>query len=58
MTTFNTLCPICDAPITLGKDTVQNELFECGECFIILEVESVDPISLVEAPEVDEDWGE
>ena len=58
MTIFNTLCPICDAPITLTEDTVENELIECGECFLLLEVESVNPFSLVEAPEEEEDWGE
>ena len=41
-----------------APDTVVNELLDCGECASELEVVSLDPPRLEEAPEVAEDWGE
>ena len=51
-------CPICAAELTLGDDLVQGELLECDECGTELEVESVEPLTLIEAPAVQEDWGQ
>jgi alpha-aminoadipate carrier protein LysW len=51
-------CPICSAEITLFDDTVQGELLVCPECGAELEVLSVDPPELAEAPQEEEDWGE
>jgi len=35
-----------------------NELVDCGECATELEVVSLDPAKLQQAPETAEDWGE
>lgn len=52
-------CPTCDEDVTLPAGTVVAELITCGECETMLEVVSADSgLSLVEAPEVEEDWGE
>lgn len=53
-----TQCPICDANLTLGDDLVAGELLECPECGTELEVESVEPVKVAEAPTEEEDWGE
>lgn len=52
------LCPVCDAEIDLPEGTVEGELIECPECGTELEVSSVDPFELSEAPQEEEDWGE
>lgn len=51
-------CPICDAEINLAIDTIQGELIECPECGSELEVTSIDPFKVEEAPQAEEDWGE
>lgn len=51
-------CPVCAAEIDLPADTVEGELIECTECGVELEVVSVDPFKLEEAPSEEEDWGE
>ncbi len=51
-------CPVCGASITFAQDTVVGELMECGDCGTELEVLSVDPAQLGEAPETEEDWGQ
>lgn len=51
-------CPVCGAEIGFTPDTVISELIDCGECATELEVITVDPPRLEEAPEVAEDWGE
>jgi len=53
-----TECPICSAEITLFDDTVEGELLVCPDCGAELEVLSVDPPELAEAPQEEEDWGE
>ena len=53
-----TECPVCGAELTLGDDVVPSELIECTDCGIELEVESVDPVLVKEAPTAEEDWGE
>ena len=52
------LCPVCDAEITLSEGTVEGELLECPECGTELEVTSVNPFKLQEAPQEEEDWGQ
>jgi alpha-aminoadipate carrier protein LysW len=42
----------------LAKDTVVGELIECAECGSELEVVGLNPVSLNEAPQEAEDWGE
>lgn len=55
---MNTLCPECEAEVTLAADVMQNELIACPDCGADLEVISLDPVELALAPEVEEDWGE
>lgn len=51
-------CPICDAPVTIPADAMENELLSCPDCGSELEILSLNPLELEEAPEVEEDWGE
>jgi alpha-aminoadipate carrier protein LysW len=51
-------CPVCGAEITLADDVVKGELLECDDCGSELEVVSLEPITLEEAPEAEEDWGQ
>ena len=46
-------CPVCGAEISLASDTVVGELLECTDCGSELK-----PLTLAEAPESEEDWGE
>lgn len=52
------VCPECDAQVTLESGTRPSEIVECGECRLELEVVTVEPAVLQQAPEVEEDWGE
>lgn len=51
-------CPGCDGEIPPTSPVVQNEIVECPECRLELEVVSAEPLMLAIAPEVEEDWGE
>ncbi len=51
-------CPVCGAEIEVADDAVVGELMECADCGSELEVVGVDPPTLAEAPETEEDWGE
>lgn len=51
-------CPVCGADVELSDDTVVGELITCPECGIELEVVSVNPPEVAEAPQEEEDWGE
>lgn len=51
-------CPECAAEVTLPDDVMENEIVQCAECGMELEVVSLDPPSLNLAPEEEEDWGE
>ena len=53
-----TACPVCEADVPMEDDVVMGELIECPECGSELEVVSLDPVGLDEAPEEEEDWGE
>ena len=50
-------CPVCDADVTVS-DAMVGELLTCADCGVELEVTSLSPLTLEEAPEVQEDWGE
>lgn len=54
----NTECPICGAEIEFARETVVGELLTCEDCGTELEVISVTPPEVVEAPQEEEDWGE
>ena len=51
-------CPVCGGGVEPSEELVLNELLDCGECATELEVVSLDPLRLEEAPEAAEDWGE
>lgn len=52
------ICPICEAAVTVPGDAMLNELLSCPDCGTDLEIISLNPVTLEEAPEVEEDWGE
>ena len=51
-------CPVCGAEVELMEDTVVGELKECQDCGSELEVTSIKPFMLQEAPKEEEDWGQ
>lgn len=51
-------CPECAAEVTLPDDVMENEIVQCAECGMELEVVNLDPPKLDFAPEEEEDWGE
>jgi alpha-aminoadipate/glutamate carrier protein LysW len=58
MTSTVALCPVCEADIRISADTMENELMSCQDCGAELEILSLNPLQLAEAPETEEDWGE
>ena len=54
----STKCPVCDADVKIAEDAMLGELLTCADCGVELEVTSVSPPAVAEAPEVQEDWGE
>ena len=57
-TASTTRCPICDGEILLGPTAVISELLKCRECGADLEVRSLSPPEVAEAPAEEEDWGQ
>lgn len=55
---MTSVCLECEGEIKPSDDVKVNEVVECGECGIELEVLSVNPLTLTIAPEIEEDWGE
>ena len=51
-------CPVCGGTINVSSDAVVGELINCKECGSELEVKTVNPATLAEAPTEEEDWGE
>ena len=51
-------CPVCEAEVEVASDVLAGEILECEECATELEVISITPLMVEEAPEVEEDWGE
>lgn len=53
-------CPICDAQVTLTDDIEESEVITCSDCNNRIVVESIEgtKVTLAEAPEIEEDWGE
>jgi alpha-aminoadipate carrier protein LysW len=51
-------CPECAGSVALAEEPRLNEILECAECHIELEILALDPVLLGLAPEVEEDWGE
>ena len=54
----NGVCDICDGVVALPEGAVAGEILRCPDCGTELEVVSLDPLRLEEAPQVQEDWGE
>lgn len=50
-------CPICDGIIEIDSP-VMGELVYCKDCSSELEVVSLNPLRLKEAPPEGEDWGQ
>jgi alpha-aminoadipate carrier protein LysW len=55
---MTTSCPECSSAIEFAQPPQSNEIVECGGCLVELEVLTVEPLALVVAPDVEEDWGE
>lgn len=51
-------CPTCDGEVPFGPSVVLSELLTCFECGTELEVTSVAPPAVSEAPMEEEDWGQ
>ncbi|MDR1874547.1 MAG: lysine biosynthesis protein LysW [Synergistaceae bacterium] len=51
-------CPVCDADVNVAADAMAGELLTCSDCGVELEVTALEPLTVEEAPEVQEDWGE
>lgn len=51
-------CCVCEADVNVAFDAMVGELVTCADCGTELEVVSTSPVTLQEAPEVQEDWGE
>ncbi len=51
-------CPICGANVETEWEVETGEIIDCSDCGSELEVADTDPLELIEAPELEEDWGE
>lgn len=51
-------CCVCEADVKVVDDVLVGELINCPDCGTELEVISISPVVVQEAPEVQEDWGE
>lgn len=55
-------CLVCDATLSIDKNVEVSEIITCMECQNKLEVKAKDvelkTVQLIEAPKVEEDWGE
>jgi len=56
----NATCPICDASMSISKNTEVSEILICPDCHSKIVVEEIgkEKIVLSQAPEIEEDWGE
>ena len=51
-------CVVCGAEIVFKEAVVRGELVGCPDCGTDLEVKSIDPLEMIEAPTEEEDWGQ
>jgi len=51
-------CPVCAADVEVQDDVMMGEILVCPECGTDLEVVSLDPLQIDEAPMELEDFGE
>ena len=54
----NGVCVVCEGSVGLPEDCCMGEILVCADCGTELELVSMDPVALEEAPQVQEDWGE
>ena len=52
------ICMECDGEVLVEDGVMLGEILECPECSFELEVVNLDLLTLAEAPEIEEDWGE
>jgi alpha-aminoadipate carrier protein LysW len=57
-TAVSSPCPECDAPVVFDRAPLVGQVSKCRGCAAELEVTGASPVTLVLAPEVEEDWGE
>lgn len=57
---IKSICPVCDAEVTLPEKTEESEIISCSDCHTRLVVATMNSgkVTLTEAPKVEEDWGE
>lgn len=60
MNTLKATCPMCDEEVSLENSVVESERIMCPECNNAVVVHKIagDHVELIEAPAVEEDWGE
>ena len=51
-------CPDCGAEKELSEKTETGEIMSCACCGTMLEVLSLQPLSIGKAPQIEEDFGE
>ena len=51
-------CVVCDGEVRLPEGAMEGELLTCSDCGTDLEILSLNPVTVGEAPAVQEDWGE
>jgi alpha-aminoadipate carrier protein LysW len=51
-------CVVCEGIVNMPEDVMEGELLLCPDCGTELELVSINPLMVEEAPEVQEDWGE
>ena len=51
-------CPVRAAEIELADDAIAGEIIVCDDCGAELELKSIEPVELAEAPAAEEDWGQ
>jgi len=51
-------CLVCGQVLDLAGDRMLGELIDCHACGTEFEITATDPIELIEAPIVGEDWGQ
>lgn len=51
-------CPECDEQLAVPQAVRLSEIIECARCRVELEIVKTDPVMVLLAPEIEEDWGE
>lgn len=53
-------CPICDALVIPEEEVEESEILSCPDCHSLLVVDLIktNTFHLIQAPQIEEDWGE